>query len=679
MAEYINREISWLSFNERVLQEAQDESNPLIERLRFLGIFSNNRDEFFRVRIASIKRMLMLGKKTREKLYTNPKLLLKEIERILAHQEVAFELTFKDILKGLEKNGIQFVNEKELTSAQENFVISYFKETVRPDLVPLMLTSNSKLEVTDNASFLAIKLYNEGVEKKTKYALIEIPSEIIPRFLVIPGESTTVMFLDDVIRLGLKEVFRIFDFERIESFAVKLTRDAELDIEEELDESLIEKLAKSVHKRKKAEPVRFIYDEHMPEDLLQILNTKLDLSGEENILSQRRYHNFKDLISFPNLGKEKLIYPKRPANKHPELNDVRSLLNVIRKKDILLNYPFQDFTHTIDILREAAIDPSVTSIKITLYRVAKDSKILNTLINASKNDKKVTVVIELRARFDESHNIHWAKELQDNGVNVIFGVQGLKVHSKVILIERKKKKEFQYIGHVGTGNFNENTATVFSDLSLWTADERITKDLSKLFDFFEKNYKNYVFKELLVSPFNARQNIHRLIDVEIANHRAKKEASILIKLNNLVDEELIKKLYAASNAGVKIKLIIRGICSLKAGVKGMSENIEVISVLGRYLDHSRIMIFANGGEEKCFIGSADWMVRNMDKRIEVIAPIYDPTIIQTIKSVLNYQLKDNVKSRILDEHLENKYKRNKAKELNSQIEIYDYYKKMDES
>ena len=679
MAEYINREISWLSFNERVLQEAQDESNPLIERLRFLGIFSNNRDEFFRVRIASIKRMLMLGKKTREKLYTNPKLLLKEIERILAHQEVAFELTFKDILKGLEKNGIQFVNEKELTSAQENFVISYFKETVRPDLVPLMLTSNSKLEVTDNASFLAIKLYNEGVEKKTKYALIEIPSEIIPRFLVIPGESTTVMFLDDVIRLGLKEVFRIFDFERIESFAVKLTRDAELDIEEELDESLIEKLAKSVHKRKKAEPVRFIYDEHMPEDLLQILNTKLDLSGEENILSQRRYHNFKDLISFPNLGKEKLIYPKRPANKHPELNDVRSLLNVIRKKDILLNYPFQDFTHTIDILREAAIDPSVTSIKITLYRVAKDSKILNTLINASKNDKKVTVVIELRARFDESHNIHWAKELQDNGVNVIFGVQGLKVHSKVILIERKKKKEFQYIGHVGTGNFNENTATVFSDLSLWTADERVTKDLSKLFDFFEKNYKNYVFKELLVSPFNARQNIHRLIDVEIANHRAKKEASILIKLNNLVDEELIKKLYAASNAGVKIKLIIRGICSLKAGVKGMSENIEVISVLGRYLDHSRIMIFANGGEEKCFIGSADWMVRNMDKRIEVIAPIYDPTIIQTIKSVLNYQLKDNVKSRILDEHLENKYKRNKAKELNSQIEIYDYYKKMDES
>ncbi len=675
MAEYINREISWLSFNERVLQEAQDESNPLIERLRFLGIFSNNRDEFFRVRIASIKRMLMLGKKTREKLYTNPKLLLNDIEKILANQELAFEAAFKTILKGLKRNGVKFVNENELSVEQEEFVIHYFKETVRPDLVPLMLTSNSKLEVTDNASFLAIKLYNEDVEKKAKYALIEIPSEIISRFLVIPGESTTVMFLDDVIRIGLKEVFRIFDFEKIESFAVKLTRDAELDIEEELDESLIEKLAKSVHKRKKAEPVRFIYDEKMPEDLLNILNTKLGLSGEENILSPRRYHNFKDFMSFPNLGNERLVYPKRPANKHPELNDVRSLLNVIRKKDILLNYPFQDFTHTIDILREAAIDPSVASIKITLYRVAKDSKILNTLINASKNDKKVTVVIELRARFDESHNIHWAKELQDNGVNVIFGVQGLKVHSKVILIERKKKKEIQYIGHVGTGNFNENTATVFSDLSLWTADERITKDLNKLFDFFEKNYKNYVFKELLVAPFNARQNIHRLIDVEIANQRVKKEASILIKLNNLVDEELIKKLYSASNAGVKIQLIIRGICSLKAGVKGMSENIEVISVLGRYLDHSRIMIFANGGEEKCFIGSADWMVRNMDKRIEVLAPIYDVSIIKDIKSVLNYQLKDNVKSRILDENMENSYKRNKAKELNSQIEIYDYFKR----
>ena len=674
MSDLINREISWLAFNERVLQEAEDSTNPLIERLRFLGIFSNNRDEFFRVRIATIKRMLALGKKTREKLYTNPKLLLKELEQILRKQEIQFDSAFKRIISALEKENVRFVNEQQLSKEQEEFVLNYFKKVVRPDLVPLMLTSNSKLELTDIASFLAIKLYDPDIEDKAQFALIEIPSKSISRFLIIPGKEKTIIFLDDVIRLGLKEMFKIFDFERIESYAMKLTRDAELDIEEDLDESLIEKLAKSVHKRKKAQPVRFIYDELMPEDLLTILNTKLGLSGEDNIISSRRYHNFKDFISFPDLDKEKLCFPDRLPNKHPDLINVRSLLSAIKKKDVLLNYPFQDFSHTIDILREAAIDPNVNSIKITLYRVATNSKILNVLINASKNDKKVTVVIELRARFDESHNIHWAKELQDNGVHVIFGVQGLKVHSKIILIERKKKKEILLIGHVGTGNFNEKSATVFSDYSLWTADERITKDLNKLFDFFEKNYKNYVFKELLIAPFNARQNINRLIDNEILNVRAKKEAGILIKLNNLVDEDLIKKLYQASSAGVKIKLIVRGICSLIPGEKGLSDNIEVISVLGRYLDHSRVMIFTNGGNEKCFIGSADWMVRNMDKRIEVITPIYAKSLIQDIKNVLEMQLRDNVKARIIDRELSNKYKKNGSLVVNSQNEIYDYFK-----
>ena len=676
MSDFINREISWLAFNERVLQEAEDSANPLIERLRFLGIFSNNRDEFFRVRIATIKRMLELGKKTREMLYTNPKLLLKELETILGKQEIQFDKAFKTIIGALKKENIRFVNESELTKEQENFVFSYFKKTVRPDLVPIMLASNSKLELTDIASFLAIKLYNSDIEHKAKYALIEIPSKSISRFLIIPGKGTTIIFLDDVIRLGLKEMFKIFDFEKIESYAMKLTRDAELDIEEELDESLIEKLSKSVHKRKKAQPVRFIYDEKMPDDLLEILNTKLGLSGEENIISSRRYHNFKDFIGFPDLGNSKLSFPELLPNKHPDLVDVRSLLGVIRKKDILLNYPFQDFSHTIDILREAAIDPSVTSIKITLYRVATDSKILNVLINASKNDKKVTVIIELRARFDESHNIHWAKELQDNGVNVIFGVHGLKVHSKIILIERRKKKEIQFFGHVGTGNFNENSATVFSDFSLWTSDDRITTDLNNLFDFFEKNYKNYVFKEILVAPFNARQNINKLIDNEIANVLAKKDAGILIKLNNLVDEDLINKLYEASSAGVKIKLIVRGICALIPGEKGLSENIKVISVLGRYLDHARVMIFTNGGDEKCYIGSADWMVRNMDKRIEVITPIYDKSIIQDVKNVLDVQLNDNVKARVIDRELSNKYKRTDSMIVDSQVEIYNYYKNL---
>ena len=671
---FVNREISWLSFNERVLQEAMDISNPLIERLRFLGIYSNNRDEFFRVRIASIKRMSTLGKKTREKLYADPKLLLKKLQEIISQQEETFHKAFDAILNTLEKEKIRFADESELNDEQVEYAMDYFSSTVRPALVPLMLTSDFKLELTDEASFLAIKLFDNGVEQKAKYSLIEIPSKSISRFLVIPGEEKVVLFLDDIIRMGLRQIFRIFDFDNIESYAVKLTRDAELDIEEDLDESLIEKLAKSVHKRKKAEPVRFVHDKDIPDDLLKLLNTKLGLRGDENVVSKRRYHNLRDLMSFPNLGDDNLINESRPPNAHPNLVNKRSLLKAIAEKDVMLNYPFQTFTHTIDILREAAIDPTVTSIKITLYRVAKNSKILNTLINASKNDKKVTVVIELRARFDENNNIKWAKELQDNGVEVIFGVQGLKVHSKIILIERKKKKVYSYIAHVGTGNFNENTTHVFSDISIWTADERITKDLNKLFDFFSKNYKNYVFKELLVSPFNARQNIHRLVDVEIENQKVGNEAWIIIKLNNLVDEELIKKLYQASNNGVKIKLIVRGICSLIPGKSGMSENIEVISVLGRYLDHSRILCFANGGESKVFIGSADWMLRNMDKRIEVIAPVYDEGIKNDILHVLSLQLEDNTKARIIDEGLNNNYKKTNAEIRNSQMEIYDFYK-----
>lgn len=671
----INREISWLSFNERVLQEAMDESNPLIERLRFLGIYSSNRDEFFKVRVASIKRMLTLGKKTRERLYADPKLLLKSIEEIISKQEVVFHNALDDIIDALEGQNIRFVDETEMNEEQEAYAQHYFKNTVRPNLVPLMLTSDLKLELTDEASYLAIKLYDNGVEQKAKYALIQIPSPLIPRFLVIPGDEKVVVFLDDIIRMGMKQIFKIFDFDNIESYAIKLTRDAELDFEEDLDDSLIEKLEKSVHKRKKAEPVRFVHAKDIPEDLLSLLSTKLGLIGDEHVVSRRRYHNLRDLMTFPNLGDDSLVNEVRVPNKHVDLIDKRSLLDVIEEKDVMLNYPFQTFTHTIDILREAAIDPTVTAISMTIYRAAKNSKILNTLINASKNDKKVIVVIELHARFDENNNIKWAKELQDNGVQVIFGVQGLKVHSKVILIERKRKKVLSYIGHVGTGNFNENTANIFSDFSYWTSDSRITKDLFKLFDFFQNNYKNYIFKELLVSPFNTRLKIHKLIDTEVLNHQAGKEAWIIIKLNNLVDEELIKSLYQASSKGVKIKLIIRGICSLKPGVEGMSENIEVISVLGRYLDHSRVLIFANGGNKRCFIGSADWMVRNMDKRIEVLTPILSERIINDIFHVINLQLSDNKKARIIDAEQKNEYRKIPGKIVNSQVEIHDFYKK----
>ncbi|MDB2657052.1 polyphosphate kinase 1 [Crocinitomicaceae bacterium] len=669
-----NRELSWLSFNERVLQEAMDENNPLIERVRFMGIFSNNRDEFFRVRVASVSRMMELGKKARSKMYDDPEELLKQISDTVVQQESRFLRTYKSLSTALGKAGVHLVDNKSLTPEQMDFVLDYFKDKVRPALVPLMLTKKGAPELTDKSSYLAVRMEMENEE--ANYALIEIPSQILPRFLVLPEVNGQhyVMFLDDVIRLGLSQIFKIFPYKHIKAYAMRMTRDAELDIDEDIDESVLEKLSKSVNNRRKAQPVRFVHDKHMPTDLLDFLIRKLRLKG--NIIQSGRYHNLRDFMGFPDFGLKEHCYENWTPSRHPELVNQQSLLDVLAEKDIMLNYPFQSFSHTIDILREAAIDPGVQEIKINMYRVASNSNIVNALINASKNGKRVTAVIELHARFDEEHNILISKKLQENGVRVIFGVEGLKVHCKLVVITRKKGDKMQYFTHVGTGNFHEKTAKLYTDISLWTSDNRISKEVYKIFDFFKTNYKPGNYRHLVVSPFNVRSNLSDLIEAEMKNARAGKEAYIIIKLNNLVDEEMIEKLYEASQAGVKIQMIIRGICCLVPGVEGVSENIEVISILDRYLEHTRIFVFANAGNELMYISSADWMGRNLDRRIEVAAPIYDPGIKADIRKTLDFQLNDNQKARIIDDNQNtNHYKTVGDKKVRSQEATHKFFAK----
>jgi polyphosphate kinase len=679
--EIINRDVSWLSFNERVLQEASDSRVPLIERLRFLGIFSSNLDEFYRVRVASLTRMASLSTKSRKNLNFDPEKVLKKIQTKGLAQQLEFEKAYNKIIRELENNNIKFINEKELTESQGKFVLDYFQHSVRQTLVPIMLDKKMKFPfLKDKVIYLAIKMTHSKRKGDVQYALCEIPSLVISRFLVLPESikgRTDIILLDDVLRYCFQDVFSIFDYDCIEGYTIKLTRDAELDIEEELSGSLIEKVAKSLKKRKQGDPVRFIHDKKMPPDLLEFILKKLKLQNDENVIHGGRYHNFKDFMKFPAIGSKNLVNEHLPPLAHSSLKNERSILSAVRKKDVLISFPYQTFNYIIDLLREAAMDPSVLKIQINLYRVADRSKIANALINASKNGKEVVAVVELQARFDEENNIKLAQKLQEEGVKVIFGVNGLKVHSKLILIERKESGKKKLYAHIGTGNFNEDTARLYCDHSLLTSDERITSEVNHIFEFFENNLKRTPFRYLLVSPFNVRKRLIELINEEIRNARRQHEAYIILKLNNLVDEEMIRKLYQASNEGVKIKIIVRGTCSLIPGVKGMSENIEAISIVDRFLEHSRVFIFGNDGHELMFISSADWMQRNLDYRIEVTAPVFDREVRRQLRDIIDMQFKGTSKARIIDKEQTNNYKGNiiHQKDLfRSQTETYKYFK-----
>lgn len=673
----INRELSWLAFNERVLQEANDKSVPLIERIKFLGIFSNNRDEFFRVRVATLKRIVKHQKKAEELMGENPTLLLDKIQKTVIEQQNKFETIYQGILKELGKKNITILNEKELSRTQGTFVKNYFKDKIMPTLFPIMLDSSMPFPyLKDKSGYLIIKLGRTDKEKKSKYALIEVPTDVHSRFVVLPKEKEKnyIILLDDVIRYCLEDVFQNFEHDYIESYNIKLTRDAEIDMDNDISKSFVEKISKGLKARKKGQPVRLVYDSQIAPDILEFIMKKIKLGKEDNPIPGGRYHNFKDFISFPNIGTPDLSYKKIQLVKHPDLKNQRSVFKIIGQKDVMITYPYQSFDHIIDMLREASIDPKVQSIKITLYRAGKVSNVVKALINAVKNGKSVTAVIELRARFDEESNLFWAEKLQEEGARVIYGVPSLKVHSKMFCITRKEGGKNKLYAHIGTGNFNEDTSKVYTDHSLLTSDPRITEEVDKVFGFYEDNFKAGNYKHLLVSPFFMRKRLIQLIDQEIKNAKSKKPAYIILKLNNLVDAVMIKKLYEASASGVKIKLIVRGICSLVAGVKGISDNIEAISIVDKFLEHSRVFVFCNGGEEKYFISSADWMTRNLDHRSEVAVPIYDKGIQQQLKKIIHTLWSDNTKARVLGSTQNNEYKKSTGKKIRAQEELFTVFK-----
>jgi polyphosphate kinase len=655
----INRELSWLSFNYRVLQEAQDPSVPLVERLRFLGIFSNNLDEFFRVRVATIRRLLVYSaKRTTLVGDVTPSEVLDAIQREVMRQKNIFAETYTDLISRLEEHNIFMVNEDGLSDNQKIFVVDYYREKVAPLLVPIMLKSVPEFPyLRDKSIYLAVRLAISKPVSSKQYALIEVPSETTPRFVVLPEENGKkyIMFLDDLIRFNMDKIFGLFAYDSVEAYTIKITRDAELDIDDDISKGFYEKMKKGVKQRTKGQPVRFLYDAEIPKSLKRFLMTKLELDDDDNIIAGGRYHNSKDFMKFPNVGPASLEWKPLQQLEHPSFKKHNSILSAIDSGDILLHYPYHHFRAFVNTLREAAIHPDVREIRISLYRVASQSRIINALISAAKNGKQVIAMVELRARFDEENNLDYCRRLQDAGVKVIFGIPDLKVHSKIVLITKATKGELKHYGIIGTGNFHEGTAKVYSDFALFTAHEDICQELYKVFLFLEKPYRHFRFKHLMVAPAYMRNHFVKNINREMKLAKEGKPAYIFIKVNSLVDEVMIRKLYQASKAGVKIRIIVRGICSLIPGIPGVSEHIEARSIVDRFLEHSRVFLFGNGGKETVYIASADWMTRNLDFRVEVGCEIQDETVKGEIKDFLELQWRDNVKARIIDAEHHNAY------------------------
>jgi len=686
---YVNRELSWLKFNARVLQEAADEKVPLLERLRFAGIFSNNLDEFFKVRYATVKRVAMNESSDKE-LGVHAKELLEEITKeVIQLQDESLSI-INTITEELEKEQIFIVNEKTLLPEHEAFVNTYFYDKVRPALFTIILNDLEKFpQLKDDVAYLAVKMTLKedekasGVQKffsskaykeKIQYALIELPTTL-NRFIELPqvGDKHYIIMLDDVIRFCLHLIFSIFNYESLSANMIKITRDAELDIDDDLSKSFVEKISSSVEDRRKGAPVRFVYDKTIDKDTLHFLIEKMGIVNTDSVIPGGRYHNRRDYMSFPSLGRTDLTY----APIHPlpvkGLTSEESLLKKIAEKDYLQFTPYHTFSNIIWFLREAALDPKVKSVKITIYRLAKNSQVVNSLINAVKNGKKVTVQIELQARFDEESNIRYAEQLKAEGVKLIFGVRGLKVHSKICVIEREEGKGIKRYGFISTGNFNESTAKVYTDYTLFTANQDILKEVNKVFNFFETNYNIQKYKHLIVSPHYTKKILKQLIDEEIKNAKAGKEAYIKLKMNNITSYKMIDKLYEASRAGVKIQMIVRGICCLVPDIEGMSENIEVISIVDKFLEHPRLFIFGNNGNPKVYISSADWMTRNISFRVEVGCPIYDETIKQELIDTFEISWADNVKARVIDQAQDNHYRPHTLPAQRSQVALYEYY------
>jgi polyphosphate kinase len=673
---YINRELSWLQFNARVLQEAADENVPLIERLRFIGIFSNNLDEFFKVRYATVKRIDQAGKGGKSHLggIKASDLLERITEIVIEHQRTSLGI-LESIQEKLIKEDIYIINETQIQEVHHNFIKNYFFQEVSPALVTIILNKNIELPLLkDSAAYLIVKMNLKDESKQ--YALIEI-SKAMNRFVVLPklDGKNYIILIDDLLRHSLKDIFNIFDYTSISANMIKITRDGELDFDSDLSKSFIDKISDSVRDRKIGEPVRFVYDKTLDDETLIYLMEKMGIDSKDSVIPGGRYHNRRDYMGFPSLGRKDLLYTKINPLTVKDLSLEQSIFNTISDKDYMVHTPYHTFSYIVNFLREAALDPTVKSIKITIYRLAQISHVASSLINAAKNGKKVTVSIELRARFDEEANINYAEQMQDEGVTLLFGVPGLKVHSKMCIIEREENQKIRRYGFVSTGNFNESTARIYTDFTLFTADQRILKDLNKVFNFFEVNYKIYRFKHIFTSPHYTQTKLFALIDNEIENAQTGKSAFIKLKMNSMSSYKMVDKLYEASRAGVKIQMIIRGICCLIPGVKGMSDNIEVISIIDKFLEHTRLFIFSNNNDPKIYISSADWMTRNIDNRVEVSCPIYDADIKKELQDIFDICWRDNVKARIINQNQDNSYRIPITdKIIRAQFEIYDFYK-----
>jgi polyphosphate kinase len=669
----VNRELSWLSFNERVLQEAMDITVPLVERIRFLGIYSNNMDEFYRVRVANVRRMTLVKKNKIHGFSGTADDLYQKIRKEVLRQQFVFEQAFEEIAKEFQKHKIFFINESNISNAHKQELLEYYKEKIKHSIFPILLDKkNSFPKLRDYSIYLAVKIVSS--RNKVRYALIQIPNDIPRYYLLKDLEEKYIILIDDIIRLQLEDIFKIFVPKEISAFTFKFTRDAELDLDDDLDLPIMDKIQKSIKERKKGIPVRFVYDSEMPNDLLKYLLESLNLRKGLNTIPGGRYHNNKDLMSFPDFKNSEFIFPEQKPCKHPCLENSQSIINSILEKDILLHFPYQKFDYVVDLLREAAIDPKVKSIKINIYRIAKNSDIMNALLAAVFNGKEVVVVFELQARFDEENNLYWSNRLKDFGAKVIFGVSGLKVHSKLIQIHRVKDGKDQLISYIGTGNFNEKTSKIYVDIGLLTVKSEITNEVKRVFRLLENNLERPLFRNLLVSPFNTRRKITTLINQEIQHVKKGKKSSIRLKLNNLTDLKLINKLYEASKAGVKIEMIIRGICCLKPQVKGLSENITAISIVDRYLEHARFMIFENDGKPIYIISSADFMERNLDNRIEVGVMIKDESIQCELDQIFDFQWRGSVKARLISSDLKNRYRKRNLPPFHAQVETFNFYK-----
>ena len=675
-----DKELSWLAFNHRVLQEAMDKSNPIIERARFLGIYSNNLDEFYRVRVADVRRRILLHQEVGVE--PEARKLLTQIQRRTVELSSEFELAQLEVVRTLARYNIFLENEEQLSDGHREWLKSYFHVNIRKFVCPIVVSDRVDLGdvLADDATYLVAELRKAD---DYTYALIEVPTEHHARFIELPTETTRrkkpLVLLDNAIRIGLPEIFEgYFEFDDVQAWSMKLTRDAEYDLSGEIDESLMDRLSSGLKQRLTAEPTRLVHDRDMPDRVLDMLKRELGITRNDAIIPGGRYHNMKDFLSFPPIGRTSLQNPELPPIASKALDGQRNYFSVLKEQDVLLHYPYHDFYHFTEWLRQAATDPSVESIRISLYRVASSSLVIKSLLDAVANGKDVYVVVELQARFDEEANIHWSKVLTDAGVRVTFGIANLKVHSKLCLITRHEDGRRVRYAHIGTGNFHEKTAQTYTDFSLLTARPEITTEVRQVFSFFNAPYRSFVFRHLWVSPVTQRKQIYQQIDREIELADSGKKAKITLKVNNLADDELITKLYEASRAGVRVDVSVRGMCSLIPGVPGMSDRIRVISIVDRFLEHPRVMIFHNGGDPNVYISSADWMTRNMDNRVEVTVPIYDDNLKKIICDLMELQFRDTVKARLIDEDQSNQYvKRGNRRKVRCQISTYNYIKQIE--